>query len=76
MIKKASAITKISSKNQITVPSFVRKYLGVSANDKISWQIGENNTVLVTANDTNLWQHLQQQQATYGSVDCSIFDWE
>ncbi|OAJ32931.1 AbrB/MazE/SpoVT family DNA-binding domain-containing protein [Piscirickettsia salmonis] len=40
-------VTKLTTKNQATVPSEVRKHLGVGAGDTIEYDILDNGDVLV-----------------------------
>ncbi|MDP8208881.1 MAG: AbrB/MazE/SpoVT family DNA-binding domain-containing protein [Candidatus Electryonea clarkiae] len=39
-------VAKITSKGQITIPSEIRKQLGLNAGDRISFQVRNNSEVL------------------------------
>ncbi|HJA27516.1 MAG TPA: type II toxin-antitoxin system PrlF family antitoxin [Candidatus Limosilactobacillus intestinigallinarum] len=68
-------ISKITSKNQVTVPQSIREVLKVGSNDSIQWTIGANGNVTVKNANDNLWGVVKEQKAIYGSVDTPEVDW-
>jgi antitoxin PrlF len=68
-------ISKITSKNQVTVPQSIRKVLRVSSKDSIQWNIGKNGDVTVKNASDNLWDVVNEQKAVYGTVDTPEVDW-
>ncbi|QGV04227.1 type II toxin-antitoxin system PrlF family antitoxin [Lactobacillus acetotolerans] len=68
-------ISKITSKNQVTVPQSIREVLKVGSNDSIQWMIGANGDVTVKNANDNLWGVVKEQEAIYGSVDTPEVDW-
>jgi AbrB family looped-hinge helix DNA binding protein len=45
------AITKISSKNQVTIPKEVRRFLGVKEGDQLNWVQSSNGEVIIKKAD-------------------------
>ncbi|WEV52112.1 type II toxin-antitoxin system PrlF family antitoxin (plasmid) [Lactobacillus sp. ESL0731] len=68
-------ISKITSKNQVTLPQAIREILAVKANDNIEWNISSDGKITITAAKRSFWQGIDEQQAKYGSIDTTKIDW-
>lgn len=73
--KKNTVISTLTAKNQITIPKIIRKFLNIKPTDIISWDIGENNTVVVSALKKDIWGIIEEQAKEYGDIDVSEFEW-
>jgi len=58
--------SKITSKNQITIPKIVRELLKVHSADSIEWQIEPNGRVMITRSQPDLWQIIEEQENKFG----------
>lgn len=67
--------SKITSKNQVTIPKTVRDLLNVKSADTIEWQIEPNGTVMIVQSKPDLWQVVDQQAQKYGKVNTPEVDW-
>ncbi|KAF0501014.1 AbrB/MazE/SpoVT family DNA-binding domain-containing protein [Pediococcus acidilactici] len=67
--------SKITSKNQVTIPKTVRDLLNVKSADTIEWQIEPNGTVTIVQSKPDLWQVVDQQAQKYGKVNTPEVDW-
>ncbi|XKL33582.1 type II toxin-antitoxin system PrlF family antitoxin (plasmid) [Lactiplantibacillus plantarum] len=54
--------SKITSKNQITIPKTVRELLKVRSTDTIEWQIEPNGKVMIVRSKPDLWQLVDEQE--------------
>lgn len=68
-------VSKITSKNQVTVPRSIREVLKVNSGDSIEWTVGISGNVTVKNTNYNLWDIVKRQQVVYGSVDTSEIEW-
>ncbi|RMC38108.1 MULTISPECIES: type II toxin-antitoxin system PrlF family antitoxin [unclassified Lactobacillus] len=73
--KKNTVTSTLTAKNQITIPKIIRKFLDIKPTDMISWDIRENNTVVVSSIKKNIWDVITEQATEYGNIDVSEFDW-
>ncbi|WEV43858.1 type II toxin-antitoxin system PrlF family antitoxin [Lactobacillus sp. ESL0684] len=67
--------SKITSKNQITIPKTVRNILQVNPQDKIEWLISPDGKITVTTDKPNLWDIIDEQEKQYGSIATSEVEW-
>ena len=75
----ASNVTKVSSKitskNQITIPKTVRELLKVRSTDTIEWHIEPNGRVMIVRSKPDLWQLVDEQEKKFGNLSTTEFDW-
>lgn len=67
--------SKITSKNQITIPKIVRELLKVHSADSIEWQIDPNGRVMITRSQPDLWQIIEEQENKFGNLSTTEIDW-
>ncbi len=67
--------SKITSKNQITIPKIVRELLKVHSTDSIEWQIEPNGRVMITRSQPDLWQIIEEQENKFGNLSTTEIDW-
>lgn len=67
--------SKITSKNQITIPKIVRELLKVHSADSIEWQIEPNGRVMITRSQPDLWQIIEEQKNKFGNLSTTEIDW-
>lgn len=67
--------SKITSKNQVTVPQSIREMLGVSSNDTIQWTVHSDGTISVENPNDNLWDVVKEQEKTYGNLSTPELNW-
>ena len=67
--------SKITSKNQITVPKTVREFLKVQSADTIEWQIAPNGKVVIVRSKLDLWQLVDEQEKKFGNLSTTEVDW-
>lgn len=67
--------SKITSKNQITVPKTVRELLKIQSADTIEWQIEPNGQVMIVRGKPDLWQLVEEQEKKFGNLSTPEFDW-
>lgn len=77
MVLKATIKTtsRITSKNQITVPKTVREALQVKPADSIEWSIDNDGTVRVKKTKKDLWDVVGEQEREYGNLSTPEIDW-
>lgn len=65
-----SVISKITAKNQVTVPKQVRQALGLKEHDQLRWIAKDDGSIEVKkANNNDFWGVVMEQQRRYGSID-------
>lgn len=67
--------SKITSKNQITVPKTVRELLKIQSADTIEWQIESNGQVMIVRGKPDLWQLVEEQEKKFGNLSTTEVDW-
>lgn len=67
--------SKITSKNQITIPKIVRELLKVHSADSIEWQIEPNGRVMIARSQPDLWQIIEEQESKFGNLSTTEIDW-
>lgn len=67
--------SKITSKNQITIPKTVRELLKVKSADTIEWQIEPNGKVVITRSEPDLWQVVKEQEKEFGNLSTTEVNW-
>ena len=67
--------SRITSKNQVTIPKTVRNFLKVKPSDSIEWTINANGQVSVTKGTTELWDTVSEQEKEYGNLSTPEIDW-
>ena len=67
--------SKITSKNQITIPKTVRELLKVRPTDTIEWQIEPNGRVMIVRSKPDLWQLVDEQEKKFGNLSTTEVDW-
>lgn len=67
--------SKITSKNQITIPKIVRELLKVHSADSIEWQIEPSGRVMITRSQPDLWQIIEEQESKFGNLSTTEIDW-
>ncbi|MDE3750570.1 type II toxin-antitoxin system PrlF family antitoxin [Pediococcus pentosaceus] len=67
--------SKITSKNQVTIPKTVRDLLNLNSTDTIEWSIEPDGKITVMRSMPNLWRVVDTQEKKYGSVDTPEIDW-
>ena len=70
-----TVLSKITSKNQVTIPKAVREALDVKSSDSIKWEIEPDGDIKVKRDEPDFWTTVDQQQKKYGSVDTPEIDW-
>lgn len=75
MKSPTKVISKITSKNQVTIPQSIREMLDVGSNDSIQWTIHSDGTISVENANDNLWDVVKEQEKTYGNVSTPEIDW-
>ncbi|MFT9214579.1 MAG: type II toxin-antitoxin system PrlF family antitoxin [Liquorilactobacillus nagelii] len=68
--------SKITSKNQITIPKIVREFLEVKSTDTIEWKIEPNGKVVIAKSKADLWQIINEQEKEFGNLSTAVVDWE
>ena len=71
-------ISKITAKNQVTVPKTIRDVLNVKSSDEIEWELGSDGQITVkrTSTATNdFWKMVDAQEKKYGRVATPEIDW-
>lgn len=67
--------SRITSKNQVTIPKTVRNFLKVKPSDSIEWTINTNGQVSVTKGTAELWTMVSEQEKEYGNLSTPEIDW-
>ncbi|MFT8726928.1 MAG: type II toxin-antitoxin system PrlF family antitoxin [Liquorilactobacillus ghanensis] len=67
--------SKITSKNQITIPKIVREFLEVKSTDTIEWKIEPNGKVVIAKSKADLWQIINEQEKKFGNLSTTGVDW-
>ncbi|KGO32503.1 type II toxin-antitoxin system PrlF family antitoxin (plasmid) [Oenococcus alcoholitolerans] len=67
--------SKITSKNQVTIPKTVRDFLEAGSSDIIEWQIEPNGKVMVAKSKPDLWQIVDEQEKKFGNLSTTEVDW-
>lgn len=67
--------SRITSKNQVTIPKTVRNFLKVKPSDSIKWTINANGQVSVTKGTADLWAMVSEQEKEYGNLSTPEIDW-
>lgn len=67
--------SKITSKNQVTIPKTVRDLLEVKSTDTIEWQIEPNGRVVIVRSKPDLWQQVDEQEKKFGNLSTTEIDW-
>lgn len=67
--------SKITSKNQVTIPKTIRELLNIESNDTINWQINPNGTVVLTKSKPDLWQVVAEQEKQFGNPSTPEIEW-
>ncbi|MBC8743741.1 type II toxin-antitoxin system PrlF family antitoxin [Lactobacillus sp. Marseille-P7033] len=67
--------SRITSKNQVTIPKTVRNFLKVKPSDSIEWTINTNGQVSVTKGTAELWDMVSEQEKEYGNLSTPEIDW-
>ncbi|AVW09214.1 AbrB/MazE/SpoVT family DNA-binding domain-containing protein [Lactiplantibacillus paraplantarum] len=67
--------SKITSKNQVTIPKTIRELLDIGSNDTINWQINPNGTVVLAKSKPDLWQVVADQEKQFGNLSTSEIEW-
>lgn len=68
--------TKMTSKNQITIPKVVRDRLQLDGKDTIVFfDIQPNSITIEKGKEENLCQTVKEQEKKYGSVATAEVDW-
>lgn len=70
-------ISKITSKNQTTIPKSVRNALNLNPKDSIKYIISNDGLVKLTKanSEDDMWIKAYQQEQKYGSIDTPEPDW-
>ncbi|MFD1124854.1 type II toxin-antitoxin system PrlF family antitoxin [Lentilactobacillus raoultii] len=66
------AVSKITSKNQVTIPKTIREVLNVKSSDEIVWALGADGQITVkkiSPEKDKFWKIVDEQEKKYGSVD-------
>lgn len=71
----AKVTSKITSKNQVTIPQSIRELLGVEANDTIQWTVHADGTIAVENSNDNLWANVKEQEEKYGNLGTPEVNW-
>lgn len=67
--------SRITSKNQVTIPKTVRNFLKVKPSDSIKWTINTNGQISVTKGTAELWDMVSEQEKEYGNLSTPEIDW-
>ncbi|MBB1124135.1 type II toxin-antitoxin system PrlF family antitoxin [Limosilactobacillus albertensis] len=67
--------SRITSKNQVTIPKTVRNFLKVKPSDSIKWTINTNGQISVTKGTAELWDMVSKQEKEYGNLSTPEIDW-
>lgn len=67
--------SRITSKNQVTIPKTVRNLLKVKPTDSIKWTINSHDQVSVTKGTAELWDIVSEQEKEYGNLSTPEIDW-
>ncbi|AEB72545.1 type II toxin-antitoxin system PrlF family antitoxin [Lentilactobacillus buchneri] len=73
-----AVISKITAKNQVTIPKTIREALNVKSSDKIEWELGADGQITVkrTAPEKDdFWKMVDEQEKKYGSIVTPEVDW-
>lgn len=75
MIREVTS--KVTTKNQTTIPKQVRKALNIGPGDNIKYVIDTDSLVhiLKDSQENNMWRKAYQQEKKYGSFDTPEVDW-
>lgn len=75
MIKEVTS--KITTKNQTTIPKQVRNILQVGPEDTIKYVINADGLVSIYKDnkENDMWAQAYQQEKKYGSFDTPEVDW-
>lgn len=76
--KERNPVTaKITSKNQVTIPKSIRTALDIKSHDHIIFYTNEQGDVVIKSVDKKkaFWEKVEEQQATYGSIDDKEMTW-
>jgi bifunctional DNA-binding transcriptional regulator/antitoxin component of YhaV-PrlF toxin-antitoxin module len=65
---KTIAETKLTSKQQLTLPQPIRRMLGVSAGDSLLWRIDDAGNIIVEPARTYNLQDIRQAVAAIGPL--------
>ncbi|KRL99222.1 MAG: AbrB/MazE/SpoVT family DNA-binding domain-containing protein [Liquorilactobacillus hordei] len=67
--------SKITSKNQVTIPKTVRNLLDLQSSDVIEWKISPNGTITIIPSKPDLWQTVAAQEKQFGNLSTPELDW-
>lgn len=67
--------SKITSKNQVTIPKTVRNLLDIESTDVIEWKIDPSGTITVLPSKPSLWETVIEQEKKYGNLATPEVDW-
>ncbi len=73
-----TAVSKINSKNQVTIPKMIREALHVKSSGEIEWELESNGQITVSRKSpkvSGFWRTVDEQEKKYGSVDTPEIDW-
>lgn len=73
-----AVVSKITAKNQVTIPKTIREVLNVKSSDEIKWELGSDGQITVkrkSPEKSDFWKTVDEQEKKYGSVDTPEVDW-
>lgn len=77
--KNITVASKITSKNQVTIPKIIREALNVKASDEIEWELADDGQIVVSKKSPDssaFWLVVNEQEKKYGSVNGPEVDWD
>ncbi|GHP13401.1 hypothetical protein YK48G_08260 [Lentilactobacillus fungorum] len=76
--RNVAVVSKITSKNQVTIPKAVREALNVKSSDEIEWELRSDGQITVkrmSPEKDDFWKMVDEQEKKYGKVDTPEIDW-
>lgn len=73
-----AVISKITAKNQVTIPKKIREALNVKSSDKIEWELGTDGQITVkrtVPEKDDFWKMVDELEKEYGSVATPEVGW-
>lgn len=73
-----AVISKITAKNQVTIPKTIREALNVKSSDKIEWELGADGQITekrTAPEKDDFWKMVDEQEKKYGSIVTPEVDW-
>lgn len=67
--------SRITSKNQVTIPKSVREALNINPADSIEWDVDPSGRVIVKKTSGNLWDIVAEQEKEYGNFSTPEINW-